>query len=236
MKGDNEKPLGSFHRLIMRSGWLTFPQAQLPIMIPQKNGRTIESVTQNIIGSSSSLNFASPGMVVKCSWVSPADENVESDLVLRDCSDLFGTPKYYYSFLASHGNDLPATNHLFLPDDAEVETCYWNLFPPDAKSADRRGLWVYISSFAGHSLVTARSLKAIIHAVFHACLGLWSSHFTRVSTLTKMLIGWFNLIQKGYLHHDISIGNLVMVDDAVTTKPFEILRKEGWNTTVVDIT
>ena len=42
--------------------------------------------------------------------------------------------------------------------------------------------------------------------------------------LTKILIGWYNLIQKGYLHCDISIGNLVIVEDAVTTKAFEILK------------
>ena len=55
--------------------------------------------------------------------------------------------------------------------------------------------------------------------------------------LTNTLVGWFNLIQKGYLHRDISIGNLVMMEDAVTTKPFEILKKESTNaTTVEDIT
>ena len=51
-----------------------------------------------------------------------------------------------------------------------------------------------------------------------------------------MLIGWFNLIQKGYLHRDISIGNLVMEDDPVTTKAFEILKNDGGNATVEDIT
>ena len=173
MRSDNKNPLGSFISLIMRSSWLTFPQALLPITITQENGHAIENITQNIIGFSSNLNFASPGMVVKCSWVSLAAESIESDL-LRDCSGLFGTPKHYYSFLASHGNNSPATNHLFLPDDTEIESCYWNLFGPNAKSADRRGLFVYISSFAGHSLVTARSSKVLIHAVFHACLGMCS--------------------------------------------------------------
>ena len=156
----------------MCSSWLTFPQARLLITIPQENSRTVENVTQNIIGSSSNLDFASPGMVVKCSWVSMAAESVESDL-LRDCSGLFGTPKHYYSFLVSHGNNSPATNHLFLPDDTEIESCYWNLFRPDARPADRRGLWVYTSSFAGHSLETARSPKMLILAVLHACLGMW---------------------------------------------------------------
>lgn len=120
-------------------------------------------------------------MVVKCSWVSPASESVESDL-LRDCSGLFGTPKHYYSFLALHGSDSPATNYLFLPDDTEIESCYWSLFHLDPQLPDRRGLWVYVSSFAGHSLVTALSPKALIHAVLHACLGMWSWLLARVST------------------------------------------------------
>jgi hypothetical protein len=176
VEDDNKKPPGSFPslRLIMCSSWLTaayFLQEQIPITISQDSGHTIEEIKQNIIGSSSNLNFASPGMVVKCSWVSLAAESVESDL-LRDCSGLFGTPIHYYSFLAFHGNDSPATNHLFLPDDTEIESCYWNLFRQNAGSPDRRCLWVYISSYAGHSLVTAPSSKALINAVFHACLGM----------------------------------------------------------------
>ena len=168
VEGDNEKSFGSFLRHTMCSSWLTFPQA---IAIPRFNGRTVEYVKQNIIGSSSNLNFASPGVVVKCSWVSLAAESIESDL-LRDCSGLFGTPRHYYSFLACHGNDLPATNHLFLPDDTEIESCYWSLFDSDVGSPDRRSLWVYVSSFAGHTLVTAMSAKALIHAALHACLGM----------------------------------------------------------------
>ena len=54
--------------------------------------------------------------------------------------------------------------------------------------------------------------------------------------LTYVLIGWFNLIQKGYLHRDISIGNLVMMEDAVTTEAFRIFKKEGLNATVENIT
>jgi hypothetical protein len=47
-----------------------------------------------------------------------------------------------------------------------------------------------------------------------------------------MLIGWFNLIQKGYLHHDISIGNVVMVEDAGTLKALKRnLEKGGCNAT-----
>jgi hypothetical protein len=51
-----------------------------------------------------------------------------------------------------------------------------------------------------------------------------------------LLTGWFNLIQNGHLHRDISIGNLVIVEDAVTTKAFEILKTQGGNATVENIT
>ena len=54
--------------------------------------------------------------------------------------------------------------------------------------------------------------------------------------LTNMLVGWFNLIQKGYLHRDISIGNVAMMEDAVTTKAFGILKEEGWNATIKGMT
>ena len=146
MEGDNDKQFGSFLHLIIYSSWLTFSQEQIPIAIRQYNGRTVEEVNQEIIGLSSDLSFASPGVVIKWSWVSPATRGVESDL-LQDCSGLFGTPKHYYSFLACHGNDSPATNHLFIPNDTEIESCYWNLFRPDAKTPERRALWVYILSF-----------------------------------------------------------------------------------------
>ena len=54
--------------------------------------------------------------------------------------------------------------------------------------------------------------------------------------LDRHSIGWFNLIQKGYLHRDISIGNLVMIEDSVTTENFRILKKEDRMTTVENIT
>jgi hypothetical protein len=44
--------------------------------------------------------------------------------------------------------------------------------------------------------------------------------------LTDRLIGWFNMIQKGYHHRDISIGNIVMLDEAVKTEVFDIIKTD----------
>ena len=140
VEGDDDS-LGSFLRLIMRLSWLTFPQAQSSITIPRGNGRTVEDITQDVFFKFEFRfsRYGGQGGLAGCweRWIRP----------LCDCSSLFGTPKHYYYFLASHGNYSPATNHLLLPDDTEIESCYWNIFHPDARSADRRGLQVYISSF-----------------------------------------------------------------------------------------
>ena len=82
VESDNEKMLGSFLCLIMCSSWLTFSTSTITYYdaTRQRSYCTVEEVKQKIFGSSSNLNFASPlaGMVVKCSWVSPAAESVES--------------------------------------------------------------------------------------------------------------------------------------------------------------
>ena len=119
------------------------------------------------------FNLAFPDVVVKTSWVSMAMRGIEPDL-LRDCSGLFGTPTHYYSFLAYHDDNSPATNHLFLPSrDADFESYFWPLFESEHPSLPNyRGLWVYVSAYAGHSLVTADSPKVLIESVLHACLGM----------------------------------------------------------------
>lgn len=50
-----------------------------------------------------------------------------------------------------------------------------------------------------------------------------------------MMIGWSNLFQKGYLHRDVSIGNVVIVEDAVTTQAFGILKNKDRNAKLEDI-
>ena len=48
-----------------------------------------------------------------------------------------------------------------------------------------------------------------------------SSEF--ISHPTEYSIGWFNMIQKDYQHRDISIGNILMLDEGVKTKAFEVI-------------
>ena len=140
----------------------------------------------------------------------------------RDCGSLqvFGTPKHYYFFSwRPHGNDSPTISSFlmipklnfgtgvfstqtlgFLTDVVSLFLC-WSLIGGSPQSKD-----------ASCSIPLPRYVVVTFCPSFH---------------LTSMLIGWFNLIQKGYRHHGISIGNLLMVEDVVTTKASRFLKKSA---------
>ena len=40
-------------------------------------------------------------------------------------------------------------------------------------------------------------------------------------TVSHMQTGWLSILEKGFLHRDISIGNTLMLDPPATMKPFE---------------
>ena len=144
-------------------------------MIPRHNDDGIQPTTHILQEDGKDLGPIPAGTVVKFSWASLTTRSVEPDL-LHDCSGLFGTLKHYYSFLVYHGDDSPATNHLFLPaPDSDLQSFHWPLFvhnstPPEP---DRRTLMGYASAYGGHSLMTASSSKDLILAIFHASLGMW---------------------------------------------------------------
>ncbi|KAJ3778288.1 hypothetical protein FB446DRAFT_768539 [Lentinula raphanica] len=130
---------------------------------------------------------------------------IEPDF-LRDCSNMFGVPKHLYSFQVYHDIGSPTTNHLFLPPPSDdLEQYRWHVLgKPIIEKPDRRSLLGHIMIFAGHSLLTARDFPSLIRAILHA------------------LIGYYNMCQKNYQHCDLSIDNVLMVDEPITTQPFRI--------------
>jgi hypothetical protein len=131
--------------ITMCSSWLTFPQDQVDTTIIEDNDDILLNfkVKQNIIGSSSNLNFASPGMVVKCSWVSPAAESVKSDLLARLQTVVFRHPKHTILFFfklppkAMMKEEMVGSwcNHLFLPYIPKLNLVTGIFFAQTARSS-----------------------------------------------------------------------------------------------------
>ncbi|KAF5345238.1 hypothetical protein D9757_014076 [Collybiopsis confluens] len=157
-----------------------------------------------------SVNHLKPGdyAVLKLSWIPGRGldhKPIETEL-LEKCGGMFGVPRHYYSFLAHHQDNCPTTNHLFLPSDTD-QTAHWNLFGTNVSSdkiPEARSLLGHVISHAGHSLESAPDFRSLLLALVHAHLG------------------YYNMCQKGFQHRDISIGNVLMVDEPIESAHFHI--------------
>ncbi|KAF9072254.1 hypothetical protein BDP27DRAFT_1418171 [Rhodocollybia butyracea] len=150
--------------------------------------------------------------VVKYSWshfVGSKNILIEGPL-LRDCGGMFGIPKHLYSFRVHHQSNYPSTNHLYLPPpDSDMNGFRWSLFQNmKEEEPDYRSLLNHVMAFAGHSLVSAKDFPSLIRAILHAHLG------------------YYNICQQGYQHRDLSIGNVLMVDEPIKSDPFDILNPD----------
>ncbi|KAJ3784708.1 hypothetical protein GGU10DRAFT_314422 [Lentinula aff. detonsa] len=167
----------------------------------------VENVKQSIDWSPSDpLRLAGgDSAVVKFCWVRGRGPNNVFIELLRDCSGMFGVPKHLYSFRAHHKAGCPTTNHLFLPDpSADLKDSRWTLWGETSELPEQRSLLGHAIGFVGHSLVSAKDLRSLVLAVVHAHTG------------------YYNMCQKDYQHRDLSIGNVLMVDEPIKTEPFDI--------------
>ncbi|KAF5346101.1 hypothetical protein D9757_014022 [Collybiopsis confluens] len=192
------------------SGINTYDNDPALIMISRDHASTESPLSAIRSPNPRSVNHLKPGdhAVLKLSWIPGRGlehKPVEPDL-LEKCGGMFGVPRHYYSFLAHHKDDCPTTNHLFLPSDTD-QTARWNLFGANVSSdkiPEARSLLGHVISHAGHSLVSAPDFRSLLFALVHAHLG------------------YYNMCQKGFQHRDISIGNVLMVDNPIESARFHI--------------
>ncbi|KAJ3730942.1 hypothetical protein DFJ43DRAFT_1082134 [Lentinula guzmanii] len=168
----------------------------------------VENVDQDIEWyPSTPLNLAEGDFaVLKLCWVSGRGPNnvFIEPLLLRDCSGMFGVPKHLYSFRAYHKAGCPTTNHLLLPTPENRESSRWPLWGETSELPEQRSLLGHSLTFVGHSLVSAKDLRSLVLAVVHAHTG------------------YYNMCREKYQHRDLSIGNVLMVDEPMETEPFVI--------------
>ncbi|KAJ6630935.1 hypothetical protein B0H10DRAFT_1773360 [Mycena sp. CBHHK59/15] len=145
--------------------------------------------------------------VVKTSWQVDSRKDVESAMY-DSVPGQFGTPDVICSYEGLHLTGEPISNHLLLPSDGEMNEAYWDVFvekDPTSLSVDARTYTVSVLGLIGTSLVCAKSSDALCMALVHA------------------LLGWLNFYQWGFMHRDISIGNVLLTKAVVSSKPFAIV-------------
>ncbi|KAJ3873037.1 hypothetical protein F5051DRAFT_478640 [Lentinula edodes] len=119
------------------------------------------------------------------------------------CTGDFGSPDHIMSFEACYEDGSPVSNSVFLPSaNDNLENVFWNLHvakPPLVyPKPDFRPLCFSLTRDEGETLENCTSAFELMECLLHS------------------MLGWLDLYQHGFLHRDISIGNLLKLKSAAT--------------------
>ncbi|KAJ7438455.1 hypothetical protein FB451DRAFT_1570222 [Mycena latifolia] len=144
-------------------------------------------------------------VILKSSWQVDSRKQMESTMY-QAADGSFGTPTVICSYEGVHCTGEPISNRLFLPSNEEIPHVHWDIFAPKADApafAEARTLCYTIFETIGFSLVYATSSYQLCMAFVHA------------------LLGWLSFYQSGFLHRDISIGNVLLAKNPWTPNAFQ---------------
>ena len=115
-------------------------------------------------------------VILKASWQVEQRKTIEAD-VFRKLDGAFGTAKYWYCAQPLNaGGSKPVSNIAFLPNDKEIDSCFWNVFskkPP--KAAERRYLVLTLLATEGKQFTHAKTAEDLVDYFMHSVLGMLSS-------------------------------------------------------------
>ena len=115
--------------------------------------------------------------VLKTSWQQDQEMILEQEL-LTACNGLFGTPRHHYSLRPANADQVPITNHLFLPSPEQakaLQSFHWDLMSMGMgtpSTPEYKSLWVHFCSLVGMSLVLSKDPLLLFEAILHGMLGM----------------------------------------------------------------
>ena len=146
-------------------------------------------------------------LIMKDSWPLASRADNEGEMFLA-VNGQFGVPEIIasYAVTAQHSNDPDDTSKL-LPPKSEV----WDVWSLGVANAveDRRHMRIIIKTH-GRPLTDAKGPKELVTGVLHAMLGMFR-HKPSIINIDHSSIGHWALFDAGWLHRDISIGNVMLM-------------------------
>ncbi|KIY64291.1 hypothetical protein CYLTODRAFT_457351 [Cylindrobasidium torrendii FP15055 ss-10] len=153
--------------------------------------------------------------IIKCTWPAQERAHIEADMY-KECAGEFGCPAFGCSFPALFPDGRPVTNTIYLPEDSDISSRHWKIGrSPQPDYVDKRSLQVTVLLEEGQSLETCKDPADMVLSVGHA------------------LLGYTVALLKGWMHRDISIGNILRLEKECDRKPFsaksviDLLRTSG---------
>ncbi|KAJ3915809.1 hypothetical protein F5877DRAFT_81494 [Lentinula edodes] len=183
--------------------------------------RDLEDVKQELMILVKSLNprrgIISHGLM-KATWpkrdLASGRSSVPETWMLNVCGDKFGTWQHYYDFPANHSHGTRTSNDIFLPTEMElkkgVAEFHWDLFSLHQKYStplpEYRSLRFHVGKLIGTSLVSSPSPLVLFTAILYA------------------MLGWLTICQEALQHRDVSVGNVLRLENPVEMPSFKFKR------------
>ncbi|KAG6817512.1 hypothetical protein H0H93_007201, partial [Arthromyces matolae] len=144
-----------------------------------------------------------PTSILKLSYISNSKRNREAD-VYSLSDGLFGTPSILQIFEPQGLRKVDVSNSIFLPSEKDVDEKHDGAFTHKRTGIkpEMRTPCLILASDEGKFLEQCQSPWDLMECILHA------------------MLGWLNYYQKGYLHRDVSIGNVLKLKVPAIRTPF----------------
>ena len=153
-------------------------------------------------------------IVLKTSW--PGIDRRESEAnMFAACDDRFGVMPHVCSYEVTGEHGQVISNILFFPEPDKIKDYHWNIFsskPPAARDIRTYNHSVLGPHAEGKLLNHAESPYQLSRSLAHALLGAVFFILLRLQWLSFPL-GWLSVYLSGYLHRDVSLGNLFLLSE-----------------------
>ncbi|RPD66591.1 hypothetical protein L227DRAFT_649286 [Lentinus tigrinus ALCF2SS1-6] len=144
----------------------------------------------------------------KYSWPNSRKRRIEAEMY-NTCDGQFGVPKHLVSFEACNPDGAALSDSIFLPPRSDNDTfASYRWYPLTAQlklepsPPDYRSLFVTYTADEGRTLEHCKSAWDLSECLLHA------------------LLGWLSFMNGGFLHRDVTIGNVVKPDKPVWRPAF----------------
>ena len=121
----------------------------------------------------------------------------------------FGVGVLLATWEARYANGEAQSTAIFLPEPAEKQERHWHLFANCPDSIEIRSAQCFLLETVGRLIEHVTKSLDLFVILAHALLG--ELFFSFAVIIDSNLSGWLNVYQAGYLHRDISIGNVLEI-------------------------
>lgn len=158
--------------------------------------------------------------IIKGSWQVEERETIEAN-VYDALKGAFGTPDCLYCVQGHNRRARSWSNIVWLPDTKkDIPERFWRVgSKTQPEDVERRYFVLTSLATEGEHYTEVKQAKNLVEFLVHSVLG--ASSFSRALDFLSVYydpLGWWSVFNAGYLHRDVSIGNILVAKQPFNSK------------------